>query len=622
MKFNPIFFPANSSADFVSRNEIKAFHDAKYLFSDLVKVSAKEETSKDLSKYSDGNEVGTSELSAGSNLEFNYDYPDEELLSRELTGDSSPSLITVISSLVESTEKNSTGNAKGDFLDEQTACKNVEIYNVDKKALKDFIQQVESRGNKLINIKQSKTDNLIGSILLNDDLTGMENLKQTYPGSELIFEELNKNSKIDLEVNSAAELQDKKINSVENVSLQNIRQNNQKITSLNNVMKFGISNSIDDLFHTLEQTSTNDLPKGVNTKQGTIINSINKISIAAINSQNNSAESPAVPKNSIIPQNKYNVQVELSPLSSENINERAANNSFLPGNNIKNLLRQNDNLNHLRTKIANIFIDVEQLNVTKDQPGAGRTQFVRSKEEKETVSVKLDKSAGNSPASTEGKTASEIRKDVIDLKNDKDPDSRKNEQQNTGKNIAEIKPDDNLQTKNGLNNSQTKLFTEQELIQNGRQLIDDVKEIVKSKLEADTPKLKLANKSDVINNILKSIQNKENKSIEIKLNPPELGKLKVTLDYAEKKISLRMNVENETARQLINNSINDLKKELILAGIQLEDVQVSVTGNEQEGNYSDRSNRRSSANETLNKNETHNAVSAKMMGYNTYDYII
>ncbi len=144
-----------------------------------------------------------------------------------------------------------------------------------------------------------------------------------------------------------------------------------------------------------------------------------------------------------------------------------------------------------------------------------------------------------------------------------------------------------------------------------------------SETQIKAPAPKLINQAEVIGLISKQVKKRENGSIEIKLNPPELGKMKVKVNYMRDKLVVKMEVENEAARQLISQSIEQLKDIINQSGAQLKEVYVSLAGGEQRQQKSSDTKKRNSSVRSDNIIESIEDESVpKMMGYNTYDYLI
>ncbi len=129
--------------------------------------------------------------------------------------------------------------------------------------------------------------------------------------------------------------------------------------------------------------------------------------------------------------------------------------------------------------------------------------------------------------------------------------------------------------------------------------------------------------SDLISEISRFIGQGKSKSIELKLKPDDLGKVKISLDVVDKAVHANIEVENETVKQMVQVNINNLKQSLTQNGLQLSNLSVSVSNGEDKSNKSFAQKRKAS-NPLFNKKieNNPNIISSKNMGYNTYEYLI
>ena len=140
-------------------------------------------------------------------------------------------------------------------------------------------------------------------------------------------------------------------------------------------------------------------------------------------------------------------------------------------------------------------------------------------------------------------------------------------------------------------------------------------------LPADVMKIVKAN--ELMNEINRFVQQGNSKSALLKLDPENLGKVKIVLDVVDKSVHASVEVENENVRQIVQNNINELKQSLNLSGLQLSSVNVSLNNNDENTNKSLTQKKKSGYNQYERKiEEPAGAVSSKSMGYNTYDYLI
>ncbi len=128
--------------------------------------------------------------------------------------------------------------------------------------------------------------------------------------------------------------------------------------------------------------------------------------------------------------------------------------------------------------------------------------------------------------------------------------------------------------------------------------------------------------TDEISGIIK--QN-EVKTVILKLQPEELGKVKVVLDMVNNGIKANIEVGNEAVRQTVQSNIEQLKQNLIQQGIQLSSLNITLSDFNQKPNKTfDQKKLRNS--EHFSKEEIRNIENresaAKKLGYNTYEYLI
>ncbi len=161
------------------------------------------------------------------------------------------------------------------------------------------------------------------------------------------------------------------------------------------------------------------------------------------------------------------------------------------------------------------------------------------------------------------------------------------------------------------------------------EVIDNQTNTLKSKIHNEfgnlKESLKVINANQISDEIAKYISSGNKHSITFQLNPENLGKLTLSIDYIENQLRANIEVDNEQAKQLIQNNIEQLKNSLQSSGIQLNDVNVSL-GNYEQKSLRNSNIRKKSYSKSYNKEikvENSKAPSTKkLMGYNTYDYLI
>ncbi|MCH8033249.1 MAG: flagellar hook-length control protein FliK [Bacteroidetes bacterium] len=320
---------------------------------------------------------------------------------------------------------------------------------------------------------------------------------------------------------------------------------------------------------------------------------------------------------------QYSVAIKISKQLSTNTEIHSLQLPFVSEHTIKNLMRKNDKLKELREELSKIFIDADQVKI-EDKSIANKNIPVTAKQhidEKEVIQ-NLTHRNDSSSLKTGKIFPNELRENLNKTQNKFEPDKISNEPKKT-ENDFFIDTEKNKELTVEVSkkvNVKGNSFIEQQI-----NFIDKngLNEIIRSSSESKISRAKLLNSLEVFNKISELIQNKKKKSIEIRLNPPELGKMKVQVDYTEKKLYIRIEVENESAKQLLFQNLEQLKQTINQSGVQLKDMFVSLTSGEpKQQRSSDMRKRRSSNNSNSFIEDPDTEMSAKMMGYNTYDYLI
>ncbi len=130
--------------------------------------------------------------------------------------------------------------------------------------------------------------------------------------------------------------------------------------------------------------------------------------------------------------------------------------------------------------------------------------------------------------------------------------------------------------------------------------------------------------SEIIKEISNLASNKDKRSIVLKLIPETLGKVKISLDISNNIIHAHAEVENEAAKSLMQNNIDNLKQALVQQGMQLNFLNISLSNQqEQKSNRSYLSKRKSTYAENqigeIDEKEQNNVT--KHYGYNTYEFL-
>ncbi len=136
--------------------------------------------------------------------------------------------------------------------------------------------------------------------------------------------------------------------------------------------------------------------------------------------------------------------------------------------------------------------------------------------------------------------------------------------------------------------------------------------------------MKTIDSSEIVKEISKLASDKDQKNIVLKLVPETLGKVKISLDISNNIIHAHAEVENEAAKSLMQNNLENLKQALSQQGMQLNSLNISLSNHqEQKSNRSYLTKRKSTYAEPqigeIDEKE-HTNVS-KHYGYNTYEFL-
>ncbi len=180
---------------------------------------------------------------------------------------------------------------------------------------------------------------------------------------------------------------------------------------------------------------------------------------------------------------------------------------------------------------------------------------------------------------------------------------------------------------NGKRSDTGKRQNDDALISSAQVLNTDKQSIGKNNFDQNVKQFndiyKTVQASDLITEISHFIGQGQSKSIELKLKPEDLGKVKIALEVVDKVVHANIEVENESVKQMVQTNINNLKQSLSQNGLQLSNLSVSISGGEAKSNKSFVQKKRT--NQTLYNKKIDTAsdlVSSKSMGYNTYEYLI
>jgi hypothetical protein len=129
--------------------------------------------------------------------------------------------------------------------------------------------------------------------------------------------------------------------------------------------------------------------------------------------------------------------------------------------------------------------------------------------------------------------------------------------------------------------------------------------------------------SEIIPEFSKVIQLNEKQSLTFQLTPDNLGKVKLVVDLVQNQINTRMVVENNQIKQFIQSNMEQLKQSLSSSGIDLNSVNISLANQDQKSNKSFSQRKKLNGKlESINPADNLPALEKKVMGYNTYEYLV
>lgn len=220
------------------------------------------------------------------------------------------------------------------------------------------------------------------------------------------------------------------------------------------------------------------------------------------------------------------------------------------------------------------------------------------------------------------------RKQFSIQQNETETDSRTNEKDITGKSkqfpeveksesktTLSLNDDKKQNTANTDNNPQHVLHQKDINLQ--RQMLETQVVRVNPQVK-EQPKLN-SKLFDEINELI--ISDKKDQAI-INLEPATLGKIKIALEVIENKINARLEVENQAAKEMLQNQVEYLRENTNNSGIQLSSISISLQNNDQKNHKANREKRKeNNVNKTVVSEKEGKETNVKSLGYNTYEFL-
>lgn len=128
---------------------------------------------------------------------------------------------------------------------------------------------------------------------------------------------------------------------------------------------------------------------------------------------------------------------------------------------------------------------------------------------------------------------------------------------------------------------------------------------------------------EVIKEITKFMQHGDRSQMVLKIDPENLGLVKIALETVDSVLNARIEVENEAAKKLVETNLPQLHASLSQSGVHLNSLNISLAdyGQKNEAQQKGSQQRRQQLfNETINE-EDNTQPAEKQMGYNTYEFL-
>lgn len=230
------------------------------------------------------------------------------------------------------------------------------------------------------------------------------------------------------------------------------------------------------------------------------------------------------------------------------------------------------------------------------------TEDVNNKQTDFDPNSLLTNSNKNITKSTDGETV---------IPKDANSESKFSESKST-QNVSNEK----AQNTNG-SNEQTQPVINQKEIKTEQQVINTQQVKVNTKAK-EQPELN-SKITDEINDLI--ISDKKDKAV-ISLEPATLGKIKIALEIIENKVTARLEVENQAAKEMLQNQVDFLRENINNNGVQISSVSISLQQQEQKNSKANKEKRKENnveKNEVSEKSNQEN--NTKSLGYNTYEFL-
>ncbi|HEX3075116.1 MAG TPA: flagellar hook-length control protein FliK, partial [Ignavibacteriales bacterium] len=142
----------------------------------------------------------------------------------------------------------------------------------------------------------------------------------------------------------------------------------------------------------------------------------------------------------------------------------------------------------------------------------------------------------------------------------------------------------------------------------------------------NAPVVRTVKVAEVMNEITHFIKEKDSQTVILKIEPENLGKIKINLEISNAALDAKIHVENEQVKAIVESNAKQLTQSLIQNGIQLNSLTVSLSTSDQKlgkqpsfNNKKKGSGARGEDDIEIEKTEARDIN--KKLGYNTYEYL-
>jgi len=448
------------------------------------------------------------------------------------------------------------------------------------------------------------------------------------PKAEFISENPVKSEKITAEVNNKnvnEKLQDVVVNSTKSdVTLKSetdllspdkkVKVNNSNIVP--NKSDVNLESDINNKANKKEKNNSEYILSSVKILKNVSSNKSDNIEIAKVSDKFNISEKTESEKQNIITTEKifkekpviketFNLNQELkSEQKSTNPKSDFANQEKLFGNekNIKN----NDNFNR-----------------TNDQ----NEEYLSKKEntyELKTNNHQTPAKEENKSNVTEKKSVNEtlVENKPVEKREAKSDSSSSNQSVN---NYTESKEEesgfDSKQNTFSKNNEQNTQHTDKNNDENIF-VKNEFKEKIIQEINIKNENVKTIKQTEILREVTRFLSKGEVKTIEFKIHPESLGRLKIQVEMIDNALKANIEVDSPAAKTMIENNISQLHQALQQNGLTYNSINITLSNQEQKSNkniaqHKKRNNTEQNENPDLEKEES----KIKKMGYNTLEFL-